>query len=95
MFNETYVAITEKSEAQWKMMRVNKVNAYYARYPAPAPLNRRARRAAAALEGRKKAPAAAAKPARRPPVKPGEFDAQAVEDFLRARWFAIEAEMNK
>ena len=61
----------------------------------PAPLNRRARRAAAALEGRKKAPAAAAKPARRPPVKPGEFDAQAVEDFLRARWFAIEAEMNK
>ena len=38
MFNDTYVAITEKSEAQWKMMRVNKVKAYYARHPAPAPL---------------------------------------------------------
>ena len=37
MFNETYVAITERSEAQWKMMRVNKVKAYYARYPVSAP----------------------------------------------------------
>ena len=54
-----------------------------------------ARRAAAAMEGRKgKAPTKAAPIKRRPP-KPGEFDAQAVEDFLRARWFAIEAEMNK